>query len=92
MTGRVRVTGYLRCAPDEIDMVREALAEHIRLTRAEPGCLSFEITQDADDPCRWNLDETFIDMPAFEAHRARARESAWGPKTAHLDRDIQVTG
>jgi quinol monooxygenase YgiN len=90
MSGIVRVTGYLRCAPEEIAMVREALAEHIRLTRAEPGCLSFDVTQDPDDPCRWNLDETFRDAAAFEAHRARAKASAWGPKTAHLARDIRV--
>ena len=92
MTGRVRVTGYLRCAPDEIEMVRAALVDHIRLTRAEPGCLSFEVTQDADDPCRWNLDETFADMAAFEAHRARAKASDWGRMTAHLHRDIRVDG
>jgi quinol monooxygenase YgiN len=92
MTGRTRVTGYLRCAPHEIGMVREALVDHIRLTRAEPGCLSFEVTQDADDPCRWNLDETFTDMAAFEAHRTRAKGSAWGLATAHLDRDIRVAG
>jgi quinol monooxygenase YgiN len=90
MSAEVRVTGHLRCAPDEIAMVREALAEHIRLTRAEPGCLFFEVTQDAGDPCRWNLDETFRDAAAFEAHRARAKASDWGRKTAHLARDIRV--
>jgi quinol monooxygenase YgiN len=73
-------------------MVRDALADHIRLTRAEPGCLSFDVTQDAGDPCRWNLDETFTDMAAFEVHRARSKASAWGPRTAHLERDIKVSG
>ena len=90
MSGIVRISGYLRCAPDEIEMVREALVEHIRLTRAEPGCLSFEVTQDAGDPCRWNLAESFRDMAAFEAHRARAAASDWGRRTAHLQRDIRV--
>jgi quinol monooxygenase YgiN len=88
----VRVSGYLRCAPDEIGMVREALAEHVRLTRAEPGCLSFAVTQDAEDPCRWNVDESFRDAAAFDAHRARAAASAWGRMTAHLFRDIRVAG
>jgi quinol monooxygenase YgiN len=92
MSGEVRVSGYLRCAPEEIGMVREALTEHIRLTRAEPGCLSFDVTQDPGDPCRWNVDETFVDAAAFEAHRARAAASDWGRMTAHLFRDIHVAG
>jgi quinol monooxygenase YgiN len=88
----VRVSGYLRCAPDEIGMVRKALAEHIQLTLAEPGCLSFAVTQDAEDPCRWNVDESFRDAAACDAHRARAAASDWGRMTAHLFRDIRVAG
>jgi quinol monooxygenase YgiN len=90
MSGTVRVSGHLRCAPDEIAMVRDALPEHIRLSRAEPGCLSFEVTQDGGDPCRWNLAESFRDMAAFEAHRARTAASDWGRRTARLHRDIRV--
>jgi quinol monooxygenase YgiN len=90
MSGVVRVSGYLRCAPDEIGMVRAALPEHVRLTLAEPGCMTFAVTQDADDPCRWNVDESFRDAAAFEAHRARSAESDWGRMTAHLFRDISV--
>ena len=92
MSGTVRVSGHLRCAPGEIDIVRDALPQHIRLSRAEPGCLSFEVTQDAGDPCRWNLAESFRDMDAFEAHRARTAASDWGRLTAHLHRDIRVDG
>ena len=90
MSGTVRVSGHLRCAPEEIDMVHEMLPEHIRLTRAETGCLSFEVTQDPGDPCRWNLSESFRDMAAFEAHRTRTAASDWGRRTAHLHRDIRV--
>lgn len=86
----VRVSGYLRCAPEEVGMVRDALAEHVRLTQAEPGCLTFAVTQDAEDPFRWNVDESFRDAAAFEAHRARAAASDWGRITAHLHRDIRV--
>jgi hypothetical protein len=31
MSGTVRFSGHLRCAPDEIGMVRDALPAHIRL-------------------------------------------------------------
>jgi quinol monooxygenase YgiN len=91
MASEIRVTGYIRCAPDEIERLREAVEEHVRLTRAEPGCLSFDISQDADDPCRWTVDETFVDAAAFEAHRARTRASGWPSVTSHMVRDIQVS-
>jgi quinol monooxygenase YgiN len=52
--------------------------------------MTFAVTQDADDPCRWNVDESFRDAAAFAAHRARAAESDWGRMTAHLFRDMSV--
>jgi quinol monooxygenase YgiN len=86
----IHVTGTLTCttAP-EADIVRTHLPEHIRLSRAEPGCLSFNVDP-TDDPMVWQLDETFVDRAAFEAHQARTRASAWYAATAHLTRDFQV--
>ncbi|ABF64597.1 hypothetical protein TM1040_1864 [Ruegeria sp. TM1040] len=43
--GRVYLSGHLFCASaQEQALVEQYLPEHIRLTRAEPGCLSFEVT------------------------------------------------
>jgi quinol monooxygenase YgiN len=92
MTTIVRVTGHILCPADDLELFRAALVDHVRLSRDEPGCLTFEITQDPADPCRWILDETFRDMAAFEAHRARARDSDWHRLTGHMDRDIRVSG
>jgi quinol monooxygenase YgiN len=86
----IRVTGRLICATSEdAAIVARHLPEHIRLSRAEPGCLNFDVTQSAD-PLVWVLDETFADRAAFDAHGARMRGSAWFAATAHLKRDFQV--
>jgi quinol monooxygenase YgiN len=88
--GIVRVTGTLSCASEEeAERVRRFLPEHIRLSRLEPGCLSFNVDP-TDDPMVWQLDESFADRAAFEAHQARTRASAWYAATAHLTRDFQV--
>ncbi|KFE35387.1 putative quinol monooxygenase [Thioclava atlantica] len=43
------LTGRLICATEEeAAIVRAHLPEHIRLTRAEPGCERFEVRQGAD--------------------------------------------
>ena len=88
----IRLTGHLTCAPDEIETVRAALSEHIRLSRAEPGCLSFDVVQNPDDPCRWDVAEAFADRDAFAAHQARTRDSDWWRATAHMPRNFEIVG
>ena len=76
--GPVHLRGRLLCATqEEARIVRRHLPRHLRLTRAEPGCLAFDVTQ-TDDPLVWRVAERFADRAAFDAHRARARASAWG--------------
>ena len=90
--GIVRLTGLLQCADAaEAASVRAHLPEHVRLTRVEPGCLSFQITP-TPDPLIWQVDEAFADRAAFEAHQARTRASAWGQATAAIRRDFQISG
>jgi quinol monooxygenase YgiN len=85
------VTGKLSCAtPEDAALVAAKLPEHIRLSRAEPGCLTFNVNPTMD-PLIWQLDESFVDRPAFEAHQARTRASAWFAATAHLARDFKIT-
>ena len=87
----VDLSGYLICASKaEADAVRRHLPEHIRLTRTEPGCLSFEVTQ-TDDPLVWRVDERFADDAAFKAHQTRTRASAWWAATAGIRREFRVT-
>lgn len=88
----ITLTGRLICSsPTEADLVREHLAEHVALTRAEPGCLSF-VVRPTDDPLVWQVDEAFTDRAAFDAHQARTRASAWHKATAHLKRDYRSSG
>jgi quinol monooxygenase YgiN len=90
--GAVRLSGLLRCASDaEAELVRRHLPEHVRLTRAEPGCLAFEVTP-TDDPLTWRVEERFTDRAAFDAHQRRTRASAWGAATAAIRRDYQLAG
>ena len=71
----IRVTAILTClAPADAAIVALHLPDHIRLSRAEPGCLTFTVTP-TSDPLVWQLDESFTDRAAFEAQRARTRAS-----------------
>lgn len=87
----IRLTGTLTCpTPDDLVIVQTYLPDHIRLSRAEPGCISFTVTQSAD-PLIWLLDETYTDKAAFEAHQTRNRASVWWAQSQGLLRDFQLS-
>ena len=86
----VRLKGHLICmGPEEAAAVRAHREAHLALTRAEPGCLSFDIL-DTDDPLIFDVQEVFRDRPAFDAHQARTRASAWFEATRSILRDFRV--
>ena len=88
---RVTLTGFLICRSlDEADRVSELLPEHIRLTRAEPGCLGFEVFRSHSDPVRFAVSEVFRDRAAFEAHQARAAGTLWARATKAIPRDYRI--
>lgn len=92
MAGEVRLTGRLICTSEaEAETVRQHLPEHVRLTRAEPGCLSFEV-EATDDPHVWRVEERFADRDAFLHHQERTRASRWGAATQGIRRDYSVEG
>ena len=89
---RVHVTGFLICRSlEESDRVAEALPAHIALTRAEPGCLIFEVLRSSADPCRFAVREAFRSPEDFDAHQARTRASDWWTATQHIPRDFEIT-
>lgn len=88
--GKVFLDGHLQVPPEGIEAVLAALPEHTRLTRAEPGCLHFEVRQSSQDPTRFLVSEIFVDEDAFDAHQQRARASDWAKVTAGMPRHYNI--
>ncbi|MGH1465356.1 MAG: putative quinol monooxygenase [Cognatishimia sp.] len=86
----IRLTGYIDVPADRLAAVRSALPVHIQLTQAEPGNLTFEVTQDPEVAGRFQVAETFQDRAAFDAHQARAAASPWAEVTQGLARHYQI--
>jgi len=86
----VRLTGQLVCdSLGQARVVEENLPLHTQLTRAEPGCVSFEVTQ-THDPLVWQVDELFQDAESFSAHQRRVADSEWGRATAGIERRYEI--
>ncbi|TFC00202.1 GNAT family N-acetyltransferase [Cryobacterium sp. MDB2-33-2] len=90
--GEVSLSGQLVCrTQDQAETVREYLQLHLALTRAEPGCLSFNVTR-TSNPLVWQVEERFEHASAFEAHQERVASSEWGHATAGIERRYSVIG
>jgi quinol monooxygenase YgiN len=86
----VRLTGQLVCADqDQARIVLDHLPEHVRLTRAEPGCVLFNVTP-TGDPLVWDVEEHFENEAVFRAHQERGRHSRWGRMSAGIERRYSI--
>lgn len=87
----VILTGHLDVPDGDISTVEAHLPTHITLSRAECGCISFEVNVDPNNPNRYLVNEEFTTQAAFDAHQARVKTSDWGRATAHLERQYKIT-
>jgi len=86
------LTGFLICRTlEEADRVATLLPDHIRLTRAEPGCLLFEVVRSMSDPVRFAVREIFASRADFDAHQARMKDTPWARGTKGIPRDYVLT-
>lgn len=89
--GAIRLSGFLRCGSiEEVDLVKQYLPDHLSLTRAEPGCISFDVMQ-TEDALVWRVEELFIDRAAFDFHQQRTRASKWFYATSTIPREYKIT-
>lgn len=88
----IHLAGQLVCATDEeARVVSDHLPDHVKLTRDEPGCISFNVIQ-TTDPLVWIVEERFIDQRVFEQHQRRVASSVWGRATVGIERRYSIEG
>lgn len=85
----ISLSGHLRC--DDVGQLLRALdllPEHAELSRAEPGCLRFDMAQ-TDDPLIFTLNELYADDEAFQSHRERLHNARWGAESKGIGRAFE---
>ncbi len=88
--GRVTLTGHIDVPAERLEDIQTALRAHIALTRAEPGCLSFDVTPCPEVKGRFLVYEVFVGQQAFDAHQARTSASDWAKASAGIPRDYSI--
>ena len=68
----------IKIKPENKDAFMEALhGDAVGSNKDEPGCLRFDVLQDAEDPNAIHLYEVYKDEAALEAHRQAPHYLKW---------------
>jgi len=89
--GAVILSGYVLTTKPDLPKILAALPEHIRLTRAEPGCIVFSVTQDDDNPLRFDVYEEFESKEDFAKHQARIVGTNWSEASKSLEKFYEIS-
>ena len=88
---KVILKGYVLVADSDLAAVKHELANHIKLTRQEEGCLVFEVSQDDKNINRFNVYEEFVSQNAFELHQQRLSRTEWGKVSSRLEKHYKTS-
>jgi quinol monooxygenase YgiN len=64
----ILVTGHAIARKETEAAVERLAVEHVLRSRAEPGCVSHEVSRDVLQPLRFVFVERWSDMAALQAH------------------------
>jgi quinol monooxygenase YgiN len=72
--GIVTVIANIKVKPGFEEQARQMLLSAVGPTRAEPGCLTYDLHQSATDPTEFLFHENWASEEAFTAHAASTAE------------------
>jgi quinol monooxygenase YgiN len=96
----ILVTGRVTAKPETFDEMLRVSREHVHRSRMEPGCISHDVTIDADNPLTLQFVERWADEAALKTHfrvpqsRAmwkRLQELAAKPGAMHIYKADEIT-
>lgn len=84
MNGRVTVVAMIRAKPGMEQEVRKVLLGLCGPTRAEKGCINYDLHQAVDNPALFMFHENWVSMADLEAHSQSAHLRAWRARADEL--------
>jgi quinol monooxygenase YgiN len=82
---------HVRVKPDCVEAFKTATLVNARLSLLEPGLLGFEFLQQADDPAKFMLLETYRDAAAGTAHKETPHYPVWRDAVAPMMAEPRVS-
>lgn len=80
----LRLIADVTAKPAHVDAVRAALQRLVEPSRAEAGCLQYDLHEDLEQPGRFVFFERWTDAAALAAHARAPHSVAHGPAVRDL--------
>lgn len=87
---KVTLYGHIEVPEADLAQILNELPKHIDLTRAEAGCLVFNVEQDTENKLLFSVYEEFESQAAFEYHQQRVKGSKWGEVSKDVKRYYKI--
>jgi quinol monooxygenase YgiN len=84
MSEKVTVLAHMRAKPGREREVKEALLGLCGPTRAEHGCINYDLHQSSSDPALFLFHENWASKGDLDAHSQSAHLQAWRKRAAEL--------
>ena len=78
---QLTIVANIHAHPDKIDLVKTELQKLVAITRAEAGCLQYDLHQDNDDPAHFLFYENWRSRDLWQAHMNAPHLTAYGQAT-----------
>ncbi len=88
---KIILQGHIIVPASDLTIVKNALVNHIELTRAESGCLVFKVTVDSLNPNKFDVYEEFSSEESFSHHQMRVKQSNWAKVTHNVERHYKIS-
>jgi quinol monooxygenase YgiN len=78
---KLTIVADIHAHADRIELVKAELTKLIPITRAEEGCLQYDLHQDNDDPAHFLFFENWESRELWRAHMNAPHLAAYGEAT-----------
>ncbi|MBO6894766.1 MAG: antibiotic biosynthesis monooxygenase [Roseibium sp.] len=65
---KLTIVANIKANPDQIDLVKTELLKLIEITRAETGCINYDLHQDNDNPAHFIFYENWESRELWQTH------------------------
>ena len=78
---KLTIVANIHAKPGQAELVRAELEKLVQPTRAEPGCIAYDLHQDNDDPAHFMFYETWETRELWQAHMNAPHIAAYARAT-----------
>ena len=87
---RLTIVANIVAETDKIDLVKSELKKLVPITRAEEGCLQYDLQQDNDNPAHFLFYENWTSRDLWQKHMNAPHLQAYGEATAGCVADFTL--